>query len=58
MATKRAPNKENCPPSGYFNFDADDDDFETMSKPFPAQEYAEFHFLGSQNLYYLGQGTE
>ena len=29
MATKRAPNKENCPPSRHFDFDIDDDDFET-----------------------------
>ena len=33
MATKRpAPNKENCPPSRRFDFDLDDDDFETISK--------------------------
>ena len=35
MATKRpAPNKENCPPSRPFDFDLDDDDFDTMFKPF------------------------
>jgi hypothetical protein len=34
MAKKRAPNKENCPPSSRFDFDIDDNDFETMSKPF------------------------
>ena len=35
MATERpAPNKENCPPSKQFDFDLDDNDFETMSKPF------------------------
>ena len=35
MATKRpAPSKENCLPSRHFDFNLDNDDFETMSKPF------------------------
>ena len=58
LATKRpAPNRENCPPSRRFDFDLDDDDFETMSKPLQP-EYAAVHFVGSKSLHCLGRGKE